>query len=219
QSALRRDDWDYLCFVEQDNIVPDDWIDIVVHELDPAVHHVVGRWYFGKAQEDQRSICGYIRPNGDFQRLTYEQVQFFRNKRGLYRVGAGMEGVDDSAVTFSVGLGCTAISRVVLENWTGRMPWFQTISSWNETTGRAGYLGQDIGFCLETAKQGYHVWVDTRKASGHIGEFVSDDETYTASAQYMASKGEANLATSETVGGPIGIATAMSTPELGRLNE
>ena len=216
--ALKKDNWDYLCLIEQDNIIPEDWCDVVVNQLDPNIHHVVGRWYFGKVQEDQRSVCGYLRPSGDFDRLSYQQVQYFRKNRGLYRVGAGQEGVDDSATSFVVGLGCTAIHRSVLENWTGRMPWFQSLSTWDTQKKKIGYLGQDVNFCMEAAKQGFHVWIDTRKASGHVGEFVADDETYTGSAQYAETKGTVNLVSSENMPQK-GIPTAMSEAELGRLNE
>jgi predicted O-methyltransferase YrrM len=225
QTALKDADWDYLVFLERDNIAPDDWANVVANELDPEIHKIVGRWYFGKAQEDMRSICGYIRTNGDFDRLSYSEVQYFREHRGLYRVGAGMEGVDDSATTFTVGVGCTAVHRSVFENWTEEMPWFRSSMGWKETPedsnglrGRISMVGHDINFCMAAARQGYHVWIDTREASGHIGEFVSNDETYTASAKYAESKGIVNLLTSENVP-TTGIPTAMAEVELDRLNE
>ena len=227
QTALdSEEEWDYFVTLEHDNIAPPDWARVITHELDPDVHKIVGRWYFGKAQEDMRTICGYVRPNGDFDRFSYDEVQYFRQHPGLYRVGAGMPGVDDSSLTFTIGMGCTAIHRSVFENWTGKMPWFQTISSWkqdpmNPKRGKRGVLGHDINFCLEAAKQGIDVWVDTRKASGHIGEFVSDEDTYTATAQHMISRGEVDPAAlsggikldpvTNELGGPL---TAMDGVEL-----
>jgi predicted O-methyltransferase YrrM len=225
QTALLDPDWDYLVFLEHDNIAPDDWANVVANELDPEVHKIVGRWYFGKAQEDMRSICGYVRHNGAFDRLSYDQVQYFREHPGLYRVGAGMEGVDDSAETFTVGIGCTAVHRSVFENWTGRMPWFTSPMDWIPTPndpdgklGRIAMLGHDVNFCIEAAKQGYDVWIDTRKASGHIGEFVSDDETYSLTAQHMLAAGQTSV---EVLAGQVdpaklepGIPTSMTTAEL-----
>lgn len=225
QTALKDDDWDYLVFLEHDNIAPDDWAGVVANELDPEIHKVVGRWYFGKAQEDMRSICGYVRPNGDFDRFSHDEVRFFRDHPGLYRVGVGMEGVDDSSVTFTVGVGCTAVHRSVFENWSGKMPWFHSVMEWIETPddphgqrGRIAMLGHDVNFCLEAAKQGIDVWIDTRTPSGHIGEFVSNDETYLATAQFMAMQGRASK---QLLAGkpdpeslPPGIPTAMRTAEL-----
>ena len=225
QTALTDSDWDYLVFLEHDNIAPDDWANVVCNELDPDIHKIVGRWYFGKAQEDMRSICGYIRPNGDFDRLSYNEVQFFRSNPGLYRVGAGMAGVDDTALTLTVGLGCTAIHRSVFENWTGKMPWFQSIMEWHPhpdhpSKGFRSMLGHDVNFCLEAHKQGIDVWLDTRKPSGHIGEFVSDDITYTATVQNMIATGQATP--DELDGKPRlheGVPTAMSEVELAKLVE
>jgi predicted O-methyltransferase YrrM len=190
QSALKDKGWDYVALIEHDNIIPDDWAQVVAHELDPDVHKIVGRWYFGRAQEDMRSVCGYLYPNGDFKRLTFDQVEDFRAHRGLYRVGAEMPHVDDEAASFVVGLGCTAIHRSVFERWSGEMPWFRSVSSWNEDAQRIGYLGHDVNFCMQAAAQGFPIWLDTRKAAGHVGEFVSDEETYTATARHMASKGD-----------------------------
>lgn len=190
QTALKDKNWDYVALIEHDNLVPDDWPQVVARELDPEVHKIVGRWYFGRAQEDMRSICGYLYPNGDFNRLSFEQVQGFMRHRGLYRVGAGMPEVDDTAISFVVGLGCTAIHRSVFEQWQGAMPWFHSVSSWNQETQRVGYLGHDVNFCMQAAGQGIDVWLDTRKAAGHVGEFVSDEETYTATARHMSSKGD-----------------------------
>lgn len=211
QSALKDKSWDYIALIESDNIIPDDWPNVIVNELDPDVHKIVGRWYFGRVQEDMRPICGYLHPNGDFDRLSFEQVQAFRAHRGLYRVGAGMEHVDDTASTFTVGLGCTAVHRSVFEQWTGEMPWFKSQASWNEEAQRVGYLGHDIHFCMQAAAQGFDIWLDTRKSAGHVGEFVSDEETYTATAMHMASKGGFTIPTPADL--PEGIPTATSQEE------
>jgi predicted O-methyltransferase YrrM len=219
-----RGGWDYLLLLEHDNIAPNDWANVIVNELDPEVHHIVGRWYFGKAQEDMRSICGYLRPDGAFDRLSYDEVQNFRQHRGLYRVGTGMKGVDDSAETFVVGLGCTAIHRSVLENWDAdSMPWFKNRTEWNAETKTIGMEGHDVRFCNLAAKQGFNVWIDTRKACGHIGEFISDDETYTLTADHMTATGKT---TPEMLAGSpdpdkLGpsIPTAMAMTELNKLAE
>lgn len=210
QSALKDKEWDYVALIEHDNIIPDDWAEVVATELDPEVHKIVGRWYFGRAQEDMRSICGYLYPNGDFNRLSYDEVQTFRAHRGLYRVGAGMEHVDDTASSFVVGLGCTAIHRSVFEEWQGEMPWFKSVSSWNEEKQKIGYLGHDVNFCLQAAAQGFHIWIDTRKAAGHVGEFVSDEETYIATARHMITKGDFVAVANEL---PEGIPTATTQRE------
>jgi predicted O-methyltransferase YrrM len=229
-AALRDKDWDYLVFLEHDNIAPDDWANVVANELDPDVHKIVGRWYFGKVQEDMRSIPGYVYPNGTFDRFSFNEVKFFHDNPGLYRVGAGMEGVNDGAATFTVGVGCTAVHRSVFENWTGEMPWFNSVMDWVETPddpagnrGMVTMLGHDVNFCREASKQGFHVWVDTRRAAGHIGEFVSDETTYMATAQFMLGEGTTSL--SVLAGKPDpdnlqpGIPTGLSQKELMSLSK
>lgn len=225
-------DWDYLVVLEHDNIPPHDWAAVVANELDPDIHKVVGRWYFGKEPGDQRSICGYIRPDGAHDRLSYDEVQYFRQNPGLYRVGTGMPGVDDSSLTFTVGMGCTAFHRSVFENWSGPMPWFQSVSTWKPAPeglpykGSIGYLGHDVNFCIEAAKQGIPIWVDTRAASGHVGEWISDDVTFTATAQHAIREGKVdpaalsgapNLEPYAGANPGDGVLTAMTNDELASL--
>lgn len=173
-SALQSPEWDYLIFVEHDNLVPEDWARVVAEELDPEQHHIVGRWYFGRAQDDMRPVCGFLRENGDFDRLSYDQVKDYRANAGLH-----LAGPEDNALTYIVGMGCTAVHRTVFEQWKGPRPWFQNVES------ERGFLGHDVHFCMKAHEQGYKVWLDTRQAAKHIGEFQSDEDTYCATAEHM----------------------------------
>lgn len=182
-TALKYDDWDYLQILEHDQIAPADWVSFVA-ELDPATHKVVGALTFGRAQEDQRPIPGHIAENGEYNRLSEDEVRAMCAAPGLYRVDA-------------VGFGCSVIHRSVLENWNpegrgkpvaGRHDWFIPGVQAN------GYLGHDIAFCMEAASQGHEIWVSSAHVSGHIGTFISSDETFLATIDHMRAKEAAEAA-------------------------
>jgi hypothetical protein len=71
-------------------------------------------------------------------------------------------------------LGATAIHRSVFEKWpwTPRHPFFRT--DYDDY----GVLGHDVWFCIEAAKLGFPIHVDSMCIAKHIGEWKSDDHTY-----------------------------------------
>lgn len=180
-TALRYDDWDYLQILEHDNVAPVGWVQTVA-TLDPDEYAIYSALYFGRAQEDQRPIPGFIGSDGSYNRLDDKQVREMLANPGPHRVDA-------------VGMGCTVIHRRVFENWDpegemddDRVDWFQ------QGVRKTGYMGHDIRFCMDAAKQGHAIWVDSSKISRHIGTFLSDDETYLATLAHMAAKAEVEAA-------------------------
>lgn len=179
--CLTRPDWNYLLTVEHDMILSDDYVQSL-RNLDPDKHKVVGALYFGRAQEDMRPIPGYLRLDGNFDRLSLDQVKAMRESPGLHRVDV-------------VGTGALAIHRSVLEDWPAdKMQWFKGRVS------DKGFLGHDLLFCMEAAEQGHTIWCDNTARVGHIGSFVSDEETYLATTDYQARKETRKLTVLEGTG-------------------
>jgi predicted O-methyltransferase YrrM len=169
---LKESNWDYLFNIEQDMVMPDGLMDRLAR-LDPETHPIVSCLYFGRVQEDQRPVCGFMR-DGIFNRLSYEEVCPMLPERGGV---AGFHRVD------VVGMGATAIHRSVFENWgfTPRRPWFRT--DYDDL----GPLGHDVYFCTEAAKLGYPIHVDSSMIADHLGEWRSNNVTYLATTEHAHS--------------------------------
>lgn len=167
--ALQMSAWDYLLIIEQDMVMPPGILERIA-TLDPETHPIVGCLYFGRVQEDQRPVTGFMREN-ILNRLSYEEVCKMLPERGGV---AGFHKVD------VVGMGATAIHRSVLEKW----PWTQSHPFFRTEYDDLGFLGHDIWFCTEAAKLGYPVYVDSSMIAEHIGEWRSNKTTYLATAEH-----------------------------------
>jgi predicted O-methyltransferase YrrM len=172
--ALQSPNWDYLFVIEQDMIMPEGLLERIA-TLDPKTHPIVTCLYFGRVQEDQRPVAGFMR-DGIFHRLSYEEVCKMLPERGGV---AGLHPVD------VIGMGATAIHRSVFEQWgfLPSHPWFRT--DYDDL----GPLGHDVYFCTEAAKLGFPVHVDSSMIAEHLGEWRSNKTTYLASTEFAAAAG------------------------------
>lgn len=162
-AALADKNWDYLFSIEQDNIIAPGTLERIA-TLDPETHPIVGFLYFGKVADDMRPIPGFMRDNR-LSRLEYDEVIPMLPQRGGV---AGLHRVD------TVGMGATAIHRSVFEKW----PWTQRHPYFRTDYDDYGVLGHDVWFCVEAAKLGFPIHVDSTCIAKHIGEWKSDDTTY-----------------------------------------
>lgn len=157
-AALNDTDWDYLLHIQQDQIMPEGLLERVGSYTDP----IVGVMTFGRAMEQPQAVPGRFNGEGEFHRLTDEEAEQLMDEPGLHPISA-------------VGLGCTAIRRDVFDEWNSAIgPWFQVPTT-------AGYSwGEDVWFCRMAAEQGWQTYVDTTLVSGHIGTWISREDTFRA---------------------------------------
>lgn len=162
-SALEDDvPWDYLLIIEQDMIMPPGLMERVGSYTDP----IVGCMFFGRVMDNQRAIPGYWTDDGFFRRMSDEEAGYLLDNPGLHSCGA-------------VGMGCTAIRRDVLEQWSeDRWPWFQT-----PVTKELAW-GHDVWFCKQALEQGWGTVVDTQFCAEHLGTWRSGPKTFRARRVY-----------------------------------
>lgn len=167
--SLQVPDWDYLLMVEDDQILPENWLRRVARYTEP----IVGCLVYGRSQVDMRSMCGRM-VNNRFQRLDDEELEHLRDHPGLHRVDV-------------VGMGATAIRRDILVNWReDLMPWYQMRDFWIPEGKTLDAVGHDVWFCNAAMEQGHEVYVDSACVAGHIGTWISNDRTFWANKQWEA---------------------------------
>lgn len=188
REALTSDQWDYFLSIEHDMVMPADLMERL-QDYNPKEHPIVGILYFGRVQEDQRPVAGYL---NEFRRLNAQELDSMLREPGLYPVDW-------------VPMGCTAIHRSVFENWEKRTPWFRQ----HETP--KGVMGHDVDFCTRAKKQGFPIHLDTKISAGHLGTWKSTLVTHMATRKFNTEIGEG--------WDPRDISTSMSKVELDRLEE
>lgn len=165
--ALEDEDWDYLLIMQQDMVMPEGLMERIGSYTEP----IVGVLYFGRTQENQTPIPGYWNQDAPgFHRMTADELDAVLEEPGIHPCDV-------------VGLGCTAIRRDVFENWDPeRVPWFQ-IPSTPEIA-----WGEDVWFCKVAAELGYATFVDTAYVAGHIGTWISTQDTHMATRDHQRRK-------------------------------
>ena len=106
--------------------------------------------------------------------VPWEQMRVILSRRGLYEVG-------------SVGTGSMLIQRRVLER-LAEVKGFPEAPIWEAPTQhsverggkRTWALGEDHHFCKDARDLGFHVWLDSRWESGHLGDVVRFSRDYVA---------------------------------------
>lgn len=160
KDALAMPNWKYLCFYEHDMVPPKFWLERV-KQYDPSKHHIVGNMYFRRNKDDMRPIPGrWSDPSKRaYRALQYEEVEYMLSHPGFHPVDC-------------CGLGATAISREVLENWDPEMiPWFHTPIGPDAKENPALCESHDVYFMRNAQAQGFNVLVDSACISDHYGWF------------------------------------------------
>ena len=167
KDALAMPGWNYLCFYEHDMVPSPNWISRV-KQYDPEEHHIVGTMYFRRNKDDMRPIPGRWtdETKKSYRALQYDEVEYMISRPGFHPVDC-------------CGLGATAISRKVLENWDPELiPWFHTPIGPDAKENPALCESHDVYFLRNAQKQGFRVLLDSAVLADHYGWFPYALHTY-----------------------------------------
>ena len=167
KDALAMPGWKYLCFYEHDMVPSPNWIERV-KRYDPEEHHIVGTMYFRRNKDDMRPIPGrWTTPERTaYRALQYDEVEYMISRPGFHPVDC-------------CGLGATAISRKVLENWDPEMiPWFHTPIGPDAKENPALCESHDVYFMRNAQTQGFTILLDSAVLADHYGWFPYALYTY-----------------------------------------
>lgn len=169
--CLKRDDWNYILFLEHDHEFPANMLETVGTYTDP----IVGGLYFNRVPEDPQPVCYNWNSNRTaIKRLQPYEVAPMLDKPGLYDVDV-------------VPMGCTAIRRDVLEQWPMEVPWFHAPGADRRDTDQ---MSDDVWFCRKAQEQGWTIKVDTRILPTHMGLVPFHAGMYIKWFEYMKSQGK-----------------------------
>ena len=157
----------YLVFYEHDMVPSENWI-ARVRQYDPDEHHIVGTMYFRRNKDDMRPIPGrWTTPERtSYRALQYDEVEYMISRPGFHPVDC-------------CGLGATAISRKVLENWDPEMvPWFHTPIGPDAKKNPALCESHDVYFLRNAQTQGFNIFIDSAVLCDHYGWFPYALHTY-----------------------------------------
>jgi len=146
-------DYDYLVFIDDDMVVPDNFI-IRMKEEDKDIFSALSVSRDGENQVKVFKKVTFI--NGKVA-TRYEHIANEDLEKGIVEIGA-------------VGMACTGIKREVFKNiyekTLGLCFHFR-----DEIIGDMRlYLSEDLDFCDKANQLGYKIFVDTSLLTGHIGE-------------------------------------------------
>lgn len=147
-------DCDFLFFLDYDNGLSEDWLDLFMSDFeDPSVNIVSGVYEFKTGTEGW--VAGVI-PQGwedGHYRWLFEGA-FLGDLLNLTKLSDGA----------AVGAGCLMIRRAALEGMP--FPYFET----KYVPNRLGVMfwGEDTGFCKNAENSGFDIHLDTRIRSPHM---------------------------------------------------
>lgn len=169
--CLKRDDWNYLLFLEHDHEFPNDLLERVGHYTDP----IVGGLYFNRVPDDPQPVAYNWNSNRTaIKRLQPYEMYHILDKPGLYDVDV-------------VPMGCTAIRRDVLENWPEEVPWFHAPGSDRRDTDQ---MSDDVWFCRKAQEQGWSIKLDSRVTPTHFGIVPIHAGYYVKWTEHMKREGK-----------------------------
>jgi len=163
--------WDYLLFLDDDMVLPDNLIDRVRGYTEP----VVGGLYVRRTWPDVKPVPGQWAPEIDgpfYHPLTADQLRPMLDEPGLY----------DCDV---LGTGCLAVRRDVLADWPEDEigPMFAVDSSPDGLE----IIGEDLHFCWQLKQQGIQPKLDTALDLGHLGTVPITKDFFLTQAAMRAS--------------------------------
>lgn len=147
------ENYDYLVFIDDDMIVPDNFIQRVKEE-DKDIFCALSVDRKGENQVKVFKQVTYIDKQITFR---YEHIKNEELGTGVVEIGA-------------TGMACTAIKREVFKNIYDKCLGM-AFEFRNQIVGETKlHLSEDIDFCDKAKRLGYKIFVDTSLLTGHIGE-------------------------------------------------
>lgn len=159
--ALKRDDWDYMLFLEHDHEFPANLLELVGEYTEP----IVGGLYFNRVPEDPQPVVYRWNPDRTaIRRLQPWEMYKLFDERRLHEVDV-------------VPMGCTAVRRDVLETWPEEVPWFHAPGANARDTDQ---MSDDVWFCRHAQDFGWRIYCDSRVIAKHYGLVAFDERYYIA---------------------------------------
>lgn len=169
--CLKRDDWDYMLWLEHDHEFPSNLLELVGHYTDP----IVGGLYFNRVPEDpQPVVYNWNADRTAIRRLQPYEMYKLLEKPGLHTVDV-------------VPMGCTAVRRDVLETWPNELPWFHAPGGQRRDTDQ---MSDDVWFCRQAQELGWPIKVDSRIIAKHYGLVAFDAGYYIAWVNKLKADGK-----------------------------
>lgn len=149
-------DSDFLIYLDYDNGLPTDWLDLFMEDFEnPDVKIVSGAYFFKGDREDM--VAGIHPPHLPYGTFLWLQKESFAAPLvNLSKVAASDFGI--------VGFGCVMLRREVFE--TMSYPWFYT--KYVPVESGVLYWGEDSGFCENAKNSGIDIYLDQRIKSPHM---------------------------------------------------
>lgn len=175
---------EWLWIVDTDATFDRDVLERMLSAAHPTERPIVGALAFGiKPVEDAtgNAVTNTVGA-GPFE--LFPTLYHFNASGQTFRL---MDYPQDQLVeVHGTGCHCLLIHRSVLEHpsWDTAhpLPWFRS-----GTTLAAGEVSEDLFFCLNAKAAGFPIFVDTSIKTGHIKEFVADEDLYLAQREHRPS--------------------------------
>lgn len=148
-------EWDRLLVVETDMLLPRNAL--FMHASLAPSDEIVGSVYFQHAPPFH---CNLMTEHPEHHKLAHwvpQGIRWLLENPGLHECHC-------------VGLGCTSISRHVLEEWPAGVPMFR--NEWSEEAAQDqfsdGEVSHDVWFCVEARKLGRWIGILSSCVCGHM---------------------------------------------------
>jgi hypothetical protein len=149
-------DADFLFFLDYDNGLPIDWLELFMEDFeDPKVKIVSGAYYF--KNELETLVAGIHRPE------LPEGTYLWLPKHAYSERLVNLSSIPSSDAGI-FGNGCLMLRREVLEHML--YPWWET--RYGPGQGGVMFWGEDTGFCRNAEAAGIDLYIDLRIKSPHM---------------------------------------------------